>query len=178
LLNEGQVTTYSGRQANFQVVDVTTIVWSATNKVPPFETTTLPFGTTVDVFPRVAEDGHTVDLKVIPGITEFLGYQDLKTGKISKTPLAANRLGAPRSRIRRTAMDTMISGGDTLLLTDFGDEWVTMSREGLEQRIPYKDKNEKRLVVFLTTSVFEATNRVNARNAVASVKPGTDTNAH
>ncbi len=55
LLNEGEVTTLSGRQANFQIMDVKTVVQglSATETNQEmhynYETTKMPFGTTVDV---------------------------------------------------------------------------------------------------------------------------------
>src|SRR5204863_7370929 len=80
LLNEGQVTTLSGRQAQFQVVDVVTIVAgndsgqnNSQNAQPAgggnggtviqnvgvqvnFTTETDPFGTTLDVVPYVCAD--------------------------------------------------------------------------------------------------------------------------
>jgi general secretion pathway protein D len=99
LLNEGQVTTLSGRQAQFQVVDMqTTVVGTDPNDgqgggaaapttgagtvVQPatifitYTTQMLPFGTTLDVVPYVSADGYTIQMTIIPTILEFGGYDD------------------------------------------------------------------------------------------------------
>jgi len=172
LLNEGQVTTLSGRQAIFQVMDVLTIVLNNTNKTPPFDTKMSPFGTTLDVMPQVAADGRTIELKTIPSVTEFLGYEDVKTGKLFKSPFDSKQVVVPKSRMRRTAMDAMVSDGETLLLTDFGDEWVSTSPDGIEQRKSFNDKSDRQLVVFITATIIDkAGNRVNAGRSSTLVSP-------
>jgi hypothetical protein len=165
LLNEGQVTTLSGRQANFQVVDVQTIVFAATNKTPPFDTETMPFGTTLDVTAWVAADGRTIQLRAIPAQTEFLGYEDRKSGKLLKT-FKYPETAFPKSRIRQTTMDTAISDGDTLMLGDLGDEWVITKPDGTSERKPVDNKSDKRLIVFVTTTIVDrAGNRVHTDEA-------------
>src|SRR5262249_3279051 len=97
LLNEGQVTTLSGRQAQFQEVDVQTIVTGTqasstggnaspsgngngstviqnTSPTINYPTQTEPFGTTLDVVPYVCADGVTIQMTLIPTVTEFVQY--------------------------------------------------------------------------------------------------------
>jgi len=97
LLSESSVTTQSGRQTQIQVVDLRTIVTGvnlnqtssggggnlagtggagAIGSTVQFNTDTLPFGPTLDVIPYVSADGYTVQMTIIPTITEFLGYDD------------------------------------------------------------------------------------------------------
>src|SRR6185437_3833461 len=121
LVNEGEVTTLTGHQAQFEIVDVLTLVFSATNNTPPYETKTEPFGTMLDVVAKVAADKHTIQLKAIPSVTEFLGYRDVKTGKLLKAFDSTKTSAFPTSRGRQTVMDTTISDGDTLILADLGD---------------------------------------------------------
>jgi general secretion pathway protein D len=97
LLNESTVTTLSGRQTQIQIVDLITIVEQANvaaqggnttpttgvgttvnNSIPTvnYPTETLPFGPTLDVIPYVSADGFTVQMTILPTLTEFLGYDD------------------------------------------------------------------------------------------------------
>src|SRR6185436_1836998 len=94
---ESSVTTLSGRQTQIQVVDLRTIVTGvdlnqtstggggnlagtggagAIGSTVQFNTDTLPFGPTLDVIPYVSADGFTIQMTIIPTITEFLGYDD------------------------------------------------------------------------------------------------------
>jgi general secretion pathway protein D len=99
-LSDGQVTTLSGRQAQFQAVDLKYIVTSsgvtqtgagtgggtaangtstgngavATAIIPG--TSVVPLGPTIDVIPYVSADGFTIQMTLIPTLVEFLGYDD------------------------------------------------------------------------------------------------------
>ena len=98
-LSESQLTTLSGRQAEFMDVDIQTIVVgnsllnnnsgsSATtggglggtvvNQASAITPTTLPlpFGPTLDVIGTVSADGFSVQMTLIPSIMEFIGYDD------------------------------------------------------------------------------------------------------
>jgi beta-lactamase regulating signal transducer with metallopeptidase domain len=94
VLTPPRVTTESGRQAQLQAVDIQQIVTSSglgfgTNSpaaakgivvagaiTPAFApgTTVLSAGPTVDVIPYVLGDGKSIDLTIIPSLTEFIGY--------------------------------------------------------------------------------------------------------
>jgi len=101
-LSDGQVTTLSGRQAQFQAVDLRYIVTTsgvqqtgggggggvaaggggvaagnavvATAIIPG--TSVVPLGPTIDVIPYVSADGYTIQMTLIPTLVQFLGYDD------------------------------------------------------------------------------------------------------
>ena len=100
VLNDAQITTLSGRQAQIQAVDYKFIAVQnnvnqtatgggggatggttgggngaiGTTIVP--QTTPFPLGPTLDVIPYVSADGYTIQLTLIPSVLEFLGYDD------------------------------------------------------------------------------------------------------
>ena len=100
LLNEGQVTTLSGRQAQISVNEVKTIVTGINQQqgqngggnntstaggngtvqqaqTSTFQTPTtspIPLGPVIDVLPTVSADGVTIQMTIIPTLTEFVGY--------------------------------------------------------------------------------------------------------
>jgi len=165
LLNEGEVTTLSGRQANFQVMDVKTIVTGLTTTTnnSTFKIDTTPFGTTVDVVPYVCADGYTVQMTVIPSVTEFLGYEDSgKFLKIDKRFKDAH-LPLPESRIRKAVLSANVSDGQTLVLGNLSDELVVNELDGKELRTPFTDTKNKQLFVFITATIIDAAgNRVHS----------------
>ncbi|MGN6553356.1 MAG: hypothetical protein ACTHLW_06505 [Verrucomicrobiota bacterium] len=100
LLNQGEVTTLSGRQAQIQVVDLRYIVTESavenssggggqfsdsggnnninqplSQAIVPYATP-IPLGPTLDVIPYVSADGYTIQMTLIPTIVEFIGYDD------------------------------------------------------------------------------------------------------
>jgi general secretion pathway protein D len=99
LLNQGEVTTLSGRQAQIQVVDLkyivtgssvdsggggtgattgtvgTTVNTPLSQQIVP-TATAIPLGPTLDVIPYVSADGYTLQMTLIPTIVEFVGYDD------------------------------------------------------------------------------------------------------
>jgi general secretion pathway protein D len=97
-----KVTTLSGRQTQIQTVQLRTIVAGNNNQfsggsssvgavgtttaqnslgsVQGFNTAIIPLGPTLDVIPYVSADGYSVQMTLIPVITEFLGY-DQETAK-------------------------------------------------------------------------------------------------
>src|SRR5207247_1588500 len=80
LLAGPQVMTVSGRQAQIQSVDVKTIVTGITSTNGStnalYQTQTMPFGPVLDVIPYLGADGYTINMTVIPTVTEFLGYDN------------------------------------------------------------------------------------------------------
>lgn len=100
-LTDGNVTTLSGRQCQFQAVDLQYIVTSsavnqtgggtgggvatsggtttgngavATAIIPG--TSVVPLGPTLDVVPYVSADGFTIQMTLIPTLVEFIGYDN------------------------------------------------------------------------------------------------------
>jgi len=88
-----------------------------------YQTTTMPFGTTLDVIPYVASDGYTIHITVIPKITEFLGYEDAPfqnqvIAGVGNTVSAAMQqpLALPSIRVRYITSSVHVWDGQTLVL--------------------------------------------------------------
>jgi biopolymer transport protein ExbD len=145
VLNEAQVTTLSGRQAQIQVTDerflaaaiATATRGSAngggnTNTVIPsvipsgfLTNTPIPLGPTVDLIPVLGADGFTIQLTVIPTLVDFTGYDDpgqmivavqgANSNRVS-TPLTA-QLPLPRFRVHQVTVNAIVWDGQTLVLS-------------------------------------------------------------
>jgi len=82
-LAEPEVTTTSGRQTQMRATEIITVVTNfafhesltnnGTSSIFP-QTTQVETGPILDVVPYVLSDGYTINLVVIPSLTEFLGY--------------------------------------------------------------------------------------------------------
>ncbi|MEC7882477.1 MAG: hypothetical protein VYB35_06175, partial [Verrucomicrobiota bacterium] len=88
-----------------------------------YQTSTMPFGTTLDVIPYVASDGYTVHLTVIPKITEFLGYEEAPfqnqvIAGVGNTVSQALQqpLALPSIRVRYITSSVHVWDGQTLVL--------------------------------------------------------------
>jgi general secretion pathway protein D len=142
LLNAPEVTTTSGRQAQIQVVDLRTIVTGTEQNTgqqgavattgtgtvnqapqPIFQTPNtqlLPFGPILDVVPYISADGYTVQMTLIPSITEFVGYDD--PGQFVPTAITAQGtpitsvLPLPRFRLRQVTTSCLVWDGQTIVL--------------------------------------------------------------
>jgi general secretion pathway protein D len=143
LLNAPELTTTSGRQAQVQVVDLRTIVTGVqqntgqqgqavattgtgtVNQAPqPIfqtpDTQLLPFGPILDVVPYISSDGYTVQMTIIPSITEFVGYDD--PGQFVPTAITAQGtpitavLPLPRFRLRQVTTSAIVWDGQTIVL--------------------------------------------------------------
>jgi general secretion pathway protein D len=142
MLNEGQVTTMSGRQAQIQVVDLQTIVTGSgvnaasggggvigtgatTVSTTPQQsitpsTSVIPLGPTLDVIPYVSADGYTIQMTLIPTVVEFLGYDNPGNFVIQAQigtgiPLTA-QLPLPHFRVRQVTTSAIVWDGQTIVL--------------------------------------------------------------
>jgi beta-lactamase regulating signal transducer with metallopeptidase domain len=161
LLNEGEVTTLSGRQAQFQVVDVQTIVTGFSTTIANngtnfgYQTTNMPFGSALDVVPIVSADGYTISMTVIPTVTEFLGYADPKELSKYDEHLQHGQLPLPQYRVRQTTTTVNISDGQTLVIGNLSDELVTRKPDGSELKRAFAGtKKKKQLLVFITPTII------------------------
>jgi general secretion pathway protein D len=194
LLNEGEVTTLSGRQANFQVVDVQTIVTGAPanstggtasaaaggiggnvvqNQGASINYTldTEPYGTTLDVVPYVCADGYTIQMTLIPTVTEFIGYDNpgnfvpqIVTGS-GGIPLTG-QLPLPRSRVRQVVTSCIVWDGQTVVLGGLITENVQRQKDkvpflgdlpgvGRLFRSESNQTQRKNLIVFVTPTIID-----------------------
>jgi beta-lactamase regulating signal transducer with metallopeptidase domain len=166
-LNDGQVTTLSGRQAQFYDVTVHTIVDGLDVKVTNnqtgynYQTTNMNFGYVLDVLPEILSDQRAVSLKLTPEVTEFLGYADPK--EISKYDKNLQHAQFPLPKYRRWSITTtaIVPDGQTLVLANLGDEILVGTAPSYKAK-PLKNP-AKQLLVFITpTLIDQAGNRLYA----------------
>lgn len=164
-----EVTTESGRQAQVQSVELRTVVNGMSNSVTngvtntAYQTATIPFGPVLDVIPYVAADGVSIQLTLIPTITEFLGYDDPKdfTDKLPPGERLNGQLPLPRMRVRQITTSAVVLDGQTIVLANFSDVIATRRPDGSETKEPNPAQNAKQLIVFITPTIVDpAGNRV------------------
>lgn len=195
LLNEGQVTTLSGRQAQIQVSEVKTIVTGIDNQqgnqggttsstgggtvnqaaaatfVQP-TTSPVPLGPVIDVLPTVSADGYTIQMAIIPTLTEFVGY-DLATAAtfvptaITGTGQSINSvLPLPIFRVRQLTTSCSVWDGQTIVLGGLISDNVVK----IKDKVPFlgdlplmgklftsesSQTTKKNLVIFVTPRIID-----------------------
>jgi tetratricopeptide (TPR) repeat protein len=187
VLSAPKVTTLSGRQAQIQVVDLKTYVMGLDPKaaVQPGKrpagatnasgllTAQVPTGPTLDVIPTVAADGYTIELKVIPTVTEFLGYDDPRMFQPQGGKSEA-MLPLPHFRVRQMETTARIWDGQTLVLGGLTSDEVQKIKDSVPVlgdlplvgslfRSESQQTVKKRLLVFVTATIIDpAGNRVHS----------------
>lgn len=206
LLSAPDVTTVSGRQAQLQVVDIRTIVTGtdlnqnaggggnnnltgnntgggAVGSTLNYTTQPLPFGPVLDVVPYVSADGFTIQMIIIPTITEFVGYDDPggfvpQAQSVSSTagaglPLTA-QLPLPHFRVRQVTTTSVVWDGQTIVLGGLLSENVSKTKDkvpvlgdvpllGRFFRSESNITEKKNLVIFVTPTIIDpAGNRVHS----------------
>jgi general secretion pathway protein D len=205
LLNEGQVTTLSGRQAQIQVVDLRTIVTGVdlnqqtgggaagltgiggagvVGSTVQFNTQVLPFGPVLDVIPYVSADGYTIQMSLIPTVTEFSGYDD-PAGFVPQAqsvsgggtgvgvPLTA-QLPLPRFRLRQVTTSAIVWDGQTVVLGGLITEDIVRMKDkipvlgdlplvGRLFRSESASTSKRNLIIFVTPTIIDpAGNRLHS----------------
>lgn len=203
LLNAPRVVTTSGRQTQIAVVDAITVI-SGVNlnqagaggggaaaaagvAAPGVVGTTLqyisqqiPFGPVLDVIPYISADGYSIQLTIIPTLTEFLGYDDPGPFVPQGQGAAGNAIGVPivgqqplpRLRSRQVTTSAIVWDGQTVVLGGL----ITESVIKIKDKIPVlgdlplvgrlfrseSSSSEKRnLIIFVTPTIIDpAGNRV------------------
>src|SRR4029077_18732270 len=91
-----------------------------------YQVNLLPFGPTLDVIPYVSADGFTIQMTIIPTITEFLGYDDpggfvpqaqsvSGGGSGAAIPITAH-LPLAHFRLRQVTTSCIVWDGQTVVL--------------------------------------------------------------
>jgi general secretion pathway protein D len=206
LLSAPRVTTLSGRQAKIEVQQLRSIVvgqnFNATaggggqagalggaaatagvvSQATQYDVAVQPFGQALDVIPYVSADNHSVQMTIIPTITEFLGYDEETArvfvpvaqsgaGNTLGTPLAA-RLPLPIYRVRQVVTSAIVWDGQTIVLGGLLAEDIQKSRDkvpvlgdlpllGRFFRSESQTTSKRNLVIFVTPTIIDpAGNRV------------------
>jgi general secretion pathway protein D len=134
----------------------------------------IPFGPVLDVIPYVSADGYTIQMSIVPTLTEFLGY-DTDVASTFQTIVGNQQLQPtplPRFRVRQVVTSAIVWDGQTIVLGGLIAENVTKSKDKIPVLgdIPLlgrlfrseRSTSEKRnLVVFVTPKLIDpAGNRV------------------
>lgn len=143
---------------------------AATPTIQP-TTVPVPIGPTLDVIPHVSADGYTIQLNLLPTVTEFLGYDDPGQFQAVVGNLAAP-VPLPRFRIRQVVTSSIVWDGQTVVLGGLISERVAKRKDkvpvlgdlplvGRLFRSEAKASQKKNLVIFVTPTIIDpAGNRV------------------
>lgn len=208
LLAQPEVTTQSGRQAQMKATDVKTIVTgfsfsqntSSTsagggtivgggNTLPPASFVyplpeQMELGPVLDVIPCVLSDGYTVNLTLIPSLTEFVGYEDPSSFNNALPSTTGAFPGGlvmvptvlPRFRVRQVASAVNVWDGQTVVLGGLLAETVATIKDkvpilgdlplaGRLFRSESKSTSKKNLLVFVTPTLIDpAGNRLHTED--------------
>lgn len=205
LLAAPRVTTLSGRQAQIQIIELKNVVanqnfgatasggtatTAATTGIGNFgggvaqqvnfQPIPVPLGPALDVIPYVSADGFTIQMTLIPSLTEFLGYDDpgpfipqaqSVAGSTLGTPLVA-QLPLPRFRARSVITSCVVWDGQTVVLGGLIAEDVQKIKDKVPVLgdIPFLGRffrseslstSKKNLMIFVTPTIIDpAGNRV------------------
>jgi general secretion pathway protein D len=132
------------------------------------------------VIPYVSSDGYTVQMTLIPTLTEFLGYDDPGQFSILAQGGAGGTVGSslrapvalPRLRVRQVTTSTIVWDGQTVLLGGLISERVSKTKDKVPMlgdlplvgrlfRSEASASKKKNLVIFVTPTILDpAGNRV------------------
>jgi len=134
----------------------------------------IPFGPVLDEIPYVSADGYTIQMNIVPTLTEFLGY-DTDVASTFQTIVGNQQLQPtplPRFRVRQVVTSSIVWDGQTVVLGGLIAENVSKTKDKIPVLgdIPLlgrlfrseRSTSEKRnLVVFVTPKLIDpAGNRV------------------
>jgi general secretion pathway protein D len=202
ILSSPRVTTLSGRQTQISVLDLIRIVTDVdldqqgsggtsgnnnNNNSPgvigstiEYTTQTLPFGPVLDVLPSVSADGFSIQMTIIPTVTEFVGYDDPGQfvpqaqsvgGANVGIPITA-QLPLPRFRLRQVTTSCNVWDGQTVLLGGLITDNVSKFKDkvpllgdlpflGRLFRSEGSSTSKRNLMIFVTPTIIDAAgNRV------------------
>jgi type II secretory pathway component GspD/PulD (secretin) len=191
LLTAPDVTTESGRQAQIQAVDIQTIVTGQnfgqgangatgaggnntvinnTATTLQYLSSTLPFGPVLDVIPYVSADEFSVQMTIIPTVTEFVGYDDPggfvpRASAIAGGTSLVGQLPLPHFRMRQVTTSVTVWDAQTVVLGGLITDSVTKLKDkvpllgdmpfvGRLFRSESSAKTKKNLVVFVTPTII------------------------
>ncbi len=141
-----------------------------------YPTAVLPFGPSLDVIPYVSADGYTIEMTLIPTVTEFLGYdepgqfvpqaQSVSGGTGGAAiPLRA-QLPLPHFRLRQVTTSAIVWDGQTVVLGGLITENVTKIKDkvpvlgdiplvGRFFRSESSASSKRNLMIFVTPRIID-----------------------
>jgi len=147
---------------------------AAVSQVQP-TTVPVPLGPTLDVLPHVSADGYTIQMNLIPTMTEFLGYEETastaQVGAINTLPYPL-----PSFRVRQVTTTAIVWDGQTIMLGGLISEKVNKVKDkvpvlgdlpllGRLFRSESSSTQKKNLVIFVTPTIIDpAGNRIHTED--------------
>jgi len=136
-----------------------------------YPTSTLPFGPVLDVVPYVSADEFSIQLTLIPTITEFIGYDDpgqfvpaaLVSGQTGTASLTAV-LPLPHFRMRQVTTSVSVWDAQTVVLGGLITDNVTKIKDKVPMlgdlpllgrlfQSQSNSKSKKNLMIFVTPTI-------------------------
>ena len=185
ILGIPECTTLSGRQAQMRATGIVLVVTNiafydtftnqdgtlVTNAMTP-QTSELATGPVLDVVPYVLSDGYTINLTLMPSLTEFLGY-DESTNTTAAYNRAGEKIDVPKVLPRFTTWQlvTTLNLWDNQTVILAGLPEATHVAGSLVNEKP--KTNDKELLVFITATIVDsAGNRVHAEDELPFAAKG------
>lgn len=212
LLAQPEVTTTSGRQAQMKAADVKSIITSysfsqaqstgvstgtgtTVNQAQPTVVYPIPeqmeLGPVLDVIPCVLSDGYTINLTLIPTLTEFVGYDnpnEVGASTAINQSLAGGLIMVPtvlpHFTVRQVVSTVNVWDGQTVVLGGLLSETVTTIKDqvpvlgdlplvGRLFRSESKTSGKKNLLIFVTPTLIDpAGNRLHTDEEMPFAQTG------
>jgi type II secretory pathway component GspD/PulD (secretin) len=128
------------------------------------QTASIPLGPTLDVIPNISADGYTIQLNLLPTLTEFVGYDTspfaAQVGALSsQTPL-------PHFRVRQVVTSCIVWDGQTVMLGGLLSEKVQKIKDKIPMlgdlpllgrlfRSESSSSTKRNLVIFVTPTIID-----------------------
>jgi general secretion pathway protein D len=208
------VTTESGRQAHVQVSDIISIVssvslgstaaggvggataaggiTSSSAVAASSSYSTIPFtsGPALDILPSINSDGYSIEMVLIPTLTEFVGYDSPGQFIPQSQSVAGSSIGVPitavlplpRYRVRQVVTAVTVWDGQTIMLGGLISENIAK----LKDKVPvlgdlpllgrlfqsqYSYSQKANLMVFVTATIIDpAGNRLHTEEEMPFAK--------
>ena len=159
------------------------------------QVSTLPFGPSLDVIPYVSADGYSIEMSIVPKVTEFLGYDKIDDFKaVAQTGNNDTRIDSttplPKYRTRQIVTSCIVWDAQTVMLGGMISENIFTTKDkvpflgdlpfvGRVFRSESRTNKKKNMIVFVTPTIIDpAGNRVHndeqlpfARTGIPSQPP-------
>jgi Flp pilus assembly secretin CpaC len=125
----------------------------------------------LDVVPYVLSDGYTINLSLIPSVTELLGYESSPTNAANHANSAGVHQPAisPKLSVRWAVANVNVRDNQTVVLGGLVEKNIPDDKKSVVN----PPANEKELLVFVTATIVDpAGNRVHADDDLPPAKTG------
>ena len=184
-LAEPEATTTSGRQTQMRATTIVTVVTniayeeSLTNGPGAIfpQTQQVETGPILDVVPYVLADGYTINLTVIPSVTEFLGYDTPPDEHLSKLDAQTKiqlPMILPKFSVRQMTASLNLWDNQTVVVGGMREKYIVKDKTPVLGSVPLMGRmfssqhtNETEILIFITATIVDpAGNRVHGSQAV------------